>query len=428
MSVDTKAELVESVRAILRGAQAAKRRMATAPTRGKNEALSHMADAIWARRSEILAANAADVDAARREGQPAARVDRLMLDEARLQQIIEGVREVEALPDPVGEEVERILRPNGLDIRKVRVPMGVIAMIYEARPNVTVDAAALAVKTGNVAVLRGGSEALRSNQALVAAIHDGLRQAGLPETAVSLVAHADRDVVDVLIRARGYVDLAIPRGGAGLIRRVVENASVPVIETGVGNCHVYVDRAANFEMATRIVVNAKTQRPSVCNAAETLLVHAEIADAWLPDAARVLVDRGVALRACPRALEILRGAGIPAEAAQEADWATEYLDLILAVRVVDTLGDAIAHIDRYGTQHSEVIVTEDEGAAREFLASIDAAAVYHNASSRFTDGFEFGFGAEIGISTQKMHARGPMGLRELTSYKYVVCGHGQVRE
>ncbi|WP_206881010.1 glutamate-5-semialdehyde dehydrogenase [Alicyclobacillus mali (ex Roth et al. 2021)] len=428
MSVDTKAELVESVRAILRGAQAAKRRMATAPTRVKNEALSHMADAIWARRSEILAANAADVDAARREGQPAARVDRLMLNEARLQQIIEGVREVEALPDPVGEEVERILRPNGLDIRKVRVPMGVIAMIYEARPNVTVDAAALAVKTGNVAVLRGGSEALRSNQALVAAIHDGLRQAGLPEAAVSLVAHADRDAVDVLIRARGYVDLAIPRGGAGLIRRVVENASVPVIETGVGNCHVYVDRAANFEMATRIVVNAKTQRPSVCNAAETLLVHAEIADAWLPDAARVLVDRGVALRACPRALEILRGAGIPAEAAQEADWETEYLDLILAVRVVDTLGDAIAHIDRYGTQHSEVIVTEDEGAAREFLASIDAAAVYHNASSRFTDGFEFGFGAEIGISTQKMHARGPMGLRELTSYKYVVCGHGQVRE
>ncbi|MCL6489189.1 MAG: glutamate-5-semialdehyde dehydrogenase [Alicyclobacillus mali] len=428
MSVDTKAELVESVRAILRGAQAAKRRMATAPTRGKNEALSHMADAIWARRSEILAANAADVDAARREGQPAARVDRLMLDEARLQQIIEGVREVEALPDPVGEEVERILRPNGLDIRKVRVPMGVIAMIYEARPNVTVDAAALAVKTGNVAVLRGGSEALRSNQALVAAIHDGLRQAGLPEAAVSLVAHADRDAVDVLIRARGYVDLAIPRGGAGLIRRVVENASVPVIETGVGNCHVYVDRAANFEMATRIVVNAKTQRPSVCNAAETLLVHAEIADAWLPDAARALVDRGVALRACPRALEILRCAGIPAEAAQEADWETEYLDLILAVRVVDTLEDAIAHIDRYGTQHSEVIVTEDEGAAREFLASIDAAAVYHNASSRFTDGFEFGFGAEIGISTQKMHARGPMGLRELTSYKYVVCGHGQVRE
>ncbi|WP_206885546.1 glutamate-5-semialdehyde dehydrogenase [Alicyclobacillus mali (ex Roth et al. 2021)] len=428
MSVDTKAELVESVRAILRGAQAAKRRMATAPTRGKNEALSHMADAIWARRSEILAANAADVDAARREGQPAARVDRLMLDEARLQQIIEGVREVEALPDPVGEEVERILRPNGLDIRKVRVPMGVIAMIYEARPNVTVDAAALAVKTGNVAVLRGGSEALRSNQALVAAIHDGLRQAGLPEAAVSLVAHADRDAVDVLIRARGLVDLAIPRGGAGLIRRVVENASVPVIETGVGNCHVYVDRAANFEMATRIVVNAKTQRPSVCNAAETLLVHAEIADAWLPDAARALVDRGVALRACPRALEILRRAGIPAEAAQEADWETEYLDLILAVRVVDTLEDAIAHIDRYGTQHSEVIVTEDEDAARVFLASIDAAAVYHNASSRFTDGFEFGFGAEIGISTQKMHARGPMGLRELTSYKYVVYGHGQVRE
>ncbi|WP_367306505.1 glutamate-5-semialdehyde dehydrogenase [Alicyclobacillus acidocaldarius] len=428
MSVDTKAELVESVRAILRGAQAAKRRMATAPTHVKNEALSHMADAIWARRSEILAANAADVDAARREGQPAARVDRLMLNEARLQQIIEGVREVEALPDPVGEEVERILRPNGLDIRKVRVPMGVIAMIYEARPNVTVDAAALAVKTGNVAVLRGGSEALRSNQALVAAIHDGLRQAGLPEAAVSLVAHADRDAVDVLIRARGLVDLAIPRGGAGLIRRVVENASVPVIETGVGNCHVYVDRAANFEMAARIVVNAKTQRPSVCNAAETLLVHAEIADAWLPDAARALVERGVELRACSRALEILRGAGIPAVAAQEADWETEYLDLILAVRVVDTLEDAIAHIDRYGTQHSEVIVTEDEDAARVFLASIDAAAVYHNASSRFTDGFEFGFGAEIGISTQKMHARGPMGLRELTSYKYVVYGHGQVRE
>ncbi|WP_206831274.1 glutamate-5-semialdehyde dehydrogenase [Alicyclobacillus fructus] len=428
MSVDSKAEMAASVRAALLAAQAAKRRMATAPTRVKNDALLHMADAIWARRHEILAANAADVDAARREGQPAARVDRLMLDEARLQQIIEGVRAVEALPDPVGEEVERILRPNGLDIRKVRVPIGVIAMIYEARPNVTVDAAALAVKTGNVAVLRGGSEALRSNQALVAAIHDGLRQAGLPEEAVSLVAHADRDAVDVLIRARGLVDLAIPRGGAGLIRRVVENASVPVIETGVGNCHVYVDRAANFEMATRIAVNAKTQRPSVCNAAETLLVHAEIADAWLPEAGRALVERGVELRACPRSLNILRGAGIPAVAAEESDWETEYLDLILAVRVVDTLEDAIAHIERYGTQHSEVIVTEDEEAARLFLSAIDAAAVYHNASSRFTDGFEFGFGAEIGISTQKVHARGPMGLRELTSYKYVIHGHGQTRE
>ncbi|MDI9259649.1 glutamate-5-semialdehyde dehydrogenase [Alicyclobacillus sendaiensis] len=428
MSVDTKAELVESVRATLQAAQTAKRRLATAPTRVKNEALLHMADAIWARRSEILAANAADVDAAVRDGQPAARVDRLKLDEARLEQIIEGVREVEALPDPVGEEVERILRPNGLDIRKVRVPMGVIAMIYEARPNVTVDAAALAVKTGNVAVLRGGREALRSNQALVAAIHDGLRQAGLPEAAVSLVAHTDRDAVDVLIRARGLVDLAIPRGGAGLIRRVVENAAVPVIETGVGNCHVYVDRAANPEMATRIVVNAKTQRPSVCNAAETLLVHAEMAERWLPDAARALVARGVELRACPRAMDVLQRAGISAVPAQEADWETEYLDLILAVRVVDTLEDAIAHIERYGTQHSEVIVTEDEDAARVFLASVDAAAVYHNASSRFTDGFEFGFGAEIGISTQKMHARGPMGLRELTSYKYVVYGHGQVRE
>ncbi|MCL6517937.1 glutamate-5-semialdehyde dehydrogenase [Alicyclobacillus sp.] len=431
MNVALTAEQTEGILQQVRAAKAASRTLAGVDTGRRNEALRAIADALWQRRGEILAANAGDVAAAQAAGEAPSRVDRLLLNERRLEQMMVSLEQLVALPDPVGTVDERWTRPNGLRIERVRVPFGVIAIIYESRPNVTVDAAALALKTGNAVVLRGGREALGSNAALVAAMRAGLMGAGLPEDAVQLVEVTDRDSVDVLIRAKGLVDLAIPRGGAGLIARVVENALVPVIETGVGNCHVYVDRAADLEMAEQIVVNAKVQRPSVCNAAETLLVHRDVAQAFLPRVARALAAKGVELRACPAALAILRQAGIgdtvrvvPAEA---ADWDTEYLDLILAVRVVDGLEEAIAHIERHGTRHSEAIVTADEAAAARFLAQVDAAAVYHNASTRFTDGFEFGFGAEMGISTQKLHARGPMGLPELTTYKYVVRGTGQVR-
>ncbi|WP_456151379.1 glutamate-5-semialdehyde dehydrogenase [Alicyclobacillus cycloheptanicus] len=399
-----------------------------AATDQKNRALEAMADALWAERKAILAANASDVRDAEAAGQAPARIDRLMLNESRMEQAADGLRQIVSLPDPIGEVVESFERPNGLSIERVRVPMGVIAMIYESRPNVTVDAAGLCVKTGNVAVLRGSRESLRSNIALLHALRRGLEAAGLPADALQLIERAERATVDLLIRARGLVDLAIPRGGPSLISRVVEEARVPVIETGVGNCHVYVDSAANLEMATDIVINAKTQRPSVCNAAETLLVHEGVAETWLPTAARALLARGVELRGCERTRQILDANGITSVVpAIEEDWETEFLALTLAVKVVANLDAALAHIDRYGTKHSEVIVTEDPAAAARFLARVDAAAVYHNASSRFTDGFEFGFGAEIGISTQKLHARGPMGLREITSCKYVVRGNGQVR-
>lgn len=414
----------------LQRSRRAKSRMALASTVKKNDALTAMAESLWLHRDDILEANRADMQAAREAGQTEAKLDRLRLDERRIQAMMTGLRELVLLTDPIGEEIEPIERPNGLDIRKIRVPMGVIAMIYESRPNVTVDAAGLAVKTGNTAVLRGGREALRTNLALVRALHEGLQTCGLPEDAVILVEEVARESVDVIIQARGLVDLVIPRGGAGLIRRVVEKAQVPVIETGIGNCHVYVDRAADLVKAARIIVNAKTQRPSVCNAAETLLVHRDIAADWLPEILSQLVDMSVEIRGCARTLEILAARGLSniAVAATEDDWASEFSDLILAVKVVDSLADAMHHIDTYGTLHSEVIVTEDDATAEAFLQQVDAAVVYHNASSRFTDGFEFGFGAEIGISTQKLHARGPMGLREITSYKYVVHGHGQIRD
>jgi glutamate-5-semialdehyde dehydrogenase len=415
------------VHAKAQAAKQAARALATAATAQKNAALRAMGEALWADADEILAANAQDVAAARAAGAPESRIDRLTLTPQRINDMVDGLRQLEALPDPVGETVESWTRPNGLRIEKIRVPLGVIAIVYESRPNVTVDAAALAIKTGNAVVLRGGSEAVRSNGALVRSIRRGLADAGLPEEAVQWIERTERDTVEFLIRARGLVDLAIPRGGAGLIQRVVEQATVPVIETGVGNCHVYVDEHADLDMAVRIVVNAKASRPSVCNAAETLLVHQAIAPDFLPAVGHALQAKGVILRACPRAEECLRRAGIPAEPADDTDWATEYLDLILAVRVVDSVEEAISHIQRYGTAHSESIVTEDPDVAERFLREVDAAAVYHNASTRFTDGFEFGFGAEIGISTQKLHARGPMGLRELTSYKYVIRGAGQIR-
>lgn len=394
----------------------------------KDRALEAMADAVWAARSAILEANAHDVQAARAARTEATRIDRLLLDEERIAAIADGMRAVAKLPDPVGQVIREDVRPNGLRIAKLRVPIGVVAVVYESRPNVTADAAAISFKTGNAVVLRGGREALASNTALAGAMRHALADCGLPIDAIQLIERPERATVDLLIRARGLVDLAIPRGGAGLIDYVTEHALVPVIETGVGNCHVYVDRAADLGMADAIVINAKTQRPSVCNAMETLLVHESVADRWVPHITALLRERGVEIRACARSLGLLRGHGFAGvHAATEADWGTEYLALVMALRVVPDLDAAISHIASYGTRHSEAIVTEDQAAAERFLAEVDAAAVYHNASTRFTDGYEYGFGVEIGISTQKLHARGPMGLEELTSYKYVVRGQGQVR-
>ncbi len=398
----------------------------------KDRALAAMGDAIWRARDEILAANGQDMALARQAGMDAARLDRLRLDAGRIQAMVAGLEEVAAIEDPIGEQIESIQRPNGLRIAKVRVPLGVVAMIYESRPNVTVDAGAIAFKAGSAVVLRGSREALHSNRALVTAMHQGLGAAGVPSEAIQLLDRGGRETVGHLITARGLVDLVIPRGGAGLIQYVAEHARVPIIETGVGNCHVYVDREADLAKAQAIVLNAKCQRPSVCNAMETLLVHRDVAEAFLPKLGMALAAAGVELRACPLALPLLEATaarpGACARAATEEDWATEYLAPVLAVRVVGGLEAAMQHIARYGTRHSESIVTEDRRAARRFLEEVDAAVVYHNASTRFTDGHEFGFGVEIGISTQVLHARGPMGLRELTSYKYMVEGEGQVRD
>lgn len=422
-------ELEPYIRETLRRAKRASHAMAQASDTDKRDALHQMGESLWSHRQAILAANAEDVAAAGEQGQVQARVDRLLLTEGRIEQMMQGLVEIAALPDPVGERLATLQRPNGLQIEQMRVPMGVVAMIYESRPNVTVDAAGLCLKTGNVAVLRGGREALLSNLALVAALHDGLRASGLPVDAVQLIGRVERTSVDMLIQAKGLVDVVIPRGGAGLIDHVVRHAQVPVIETGTGNCHVYVDAAADLVKAAAIVVNAKTQRPSVCNAAETLLVHEAVAAAWLPVIVPVLRELGVEIRGCEATRAILSKHALAAEVipAEEADWSTEFLDLILAVKVVDSIELAMEHIATYGTLHSEVIITENGAAANQFLSQVDAAVVYHNASTRFTDGFEFGFGAEIGISTQKLHARGPMGLREMTSYKYVVHGDGQTR-
>jgi glutamate-5-semialdehyde dehydrogenase len=407
--------------ALLERARTASRTLARAD---RNAALHAIAEGVLERGPEILAANAEDVAAERARGTSDALLDRLSLNEARLQGVAEAVRRVAALPDPLHRVLEEWTLPNGLSVRKVSVPFGVIGMIYESRPNVTVDAAVLALKAGSAAVLRGSANALRSNRVLVAAMRGALARAGLPEDAVQLIDSPDRALVTELLSARGRVDLVIPRGGASLINHVVETAKVPVIETGTGNCHIFVDATADLGRAQEIVLNAKVQRPGVCNAVETLLVHAHAAEAFLPPVLRALAEAGVRLRGCER----VRALYPNAQAATEADWETEYLDLELAVRVVDSLDEAIAHINRYGTQHSEAILTgSDENAAR-FQDEVDAAAVYANASTRFTDGFELGFGAEIGISTQKLHARGPMGLAEITTYKYLLSGSGQVRE
>jgi glutamate-5-semialdehyde dehydrogenase len=387
----------------------------------KDAALRAMADAVVDATDAVLAANAEDVAAARADGTSEALLDRLTLTAERVAAMADGLRDIAALPDPVGEVVRGYNRPNGLEIREVRVPIGVIAIVYEARPNVTVDAAGLALKSGTAVLLRGSASAYRSNLALVDVLAEAAEKAGLPRDAVALVPGTDRSSIGQLLGARGLVDLIIPRGGAGLINYVVENSAVPVIETGVGNVHVYVDADADLDMAERIVVNAKTSRPSVCNAAETLLVHRAVADEFVPRIARALQARGVTLHGD----SIFTAAG--ARPATDDDWAAEYLSLDLAARVVDDVEDAIAHIRRWSSGHTEAIITRDLDTARRFVSRVDSAAVMVNASTRFTDGGEFGFGAEIGISTQKMHARGPMGLAELTTTKWIVTGDGQVR-
>ncbi|MDT4982500.1 MAG: glutamate-5-semialdehyde dehydrogenase, partial [Pseudonocardiales bacterium] len=388
----------------------------------KDAALQAMASALEDSTEAILAANKRDVDAGRADGLAEGLIDRLALDAERVAAMAQGLRDVAGLPDPVGEVLRGYTQPNGLEIRQLRVPFGVIAMIYEARPNVTVDAAGLALKSGNAALLRGSASAHESNTALVDILAAAAEKAGLPRDAIQLVPGTDRASVGHLLRARGLVDLVIPRGGAGLINYVVENATVPVIETGVGNVHVYVDASADLEMAERIVVNSKTSRVSVCNSAETLLVHQDIATEFLPRITSALQTQGVVVHG-DDAFGALNGV----ETATDDDWAREYLSLDMAARVVADVDEAITHIRRWSSGHTEAIVTRDLETARRFVSRVDSAAVMVNASTRFTDGAEFGFGAEIGISTQKMHARGPMGLAELTSTKWVVTGDGQIR-
>lgn len=404
---------------------AAKEAAAVLRTAGekKRRALLEAAQALRAAAPEILAANAVDLAAARESGMRDAMLDRLTLTEARIEAMAQGVEDVAAQRDPVGRVLSGETRPNGLKTEKVTVPMGVIGIIFEARPNVTSDAAALCLMAGSAVILRGGKEAFHSNMAVTSVLQAALERAGLPRTAVQLVQDTSRESSREMMGLVGYLDLLIPRGGAGLIRAVVENARVPVIETGVGNCHVYVDESADIDMAAEIIFNAKTSRPSVCNAIETILVHEKIAEKALPAIAARLREKQVELRGDDRTRAILPEA-VPAS---EADWETEYLDYILAVRVVDSLDEAVAHIARYSSGHSECIVTRDLRAAEAFTARVDSAAVYVNASTRFTDGGEMGLGAEIGISTQKLHARGPMGLNEIVSYKYVIRGDGQVR-
>ena len=404
---------------------AAKEAAAVLRTAGekKRRALLEAAQALRAAAPEILAANAVDLAAARESGMRDAMLDRLTLTEARIEAMAQGVEDVAAQRDPVGRVLSGETRPNGLKIEKVTVPMGVIGIIFEARPNVTSDAAALCLMAGSAVILRGGKEAFHSNMAVTSVLQAALERTGLPRTAVQLVQDTSRESSREMMGLVGYLDLLIPRGGAGLIRAVVENARVPVIETGVGNCHVYVDESADIDMAAEIIFNAKTSRPSVCNAIETILVHEKIAEKALPAIAARLREKRVELRGDDRTRAILPEA-VPAS---EADWETEYLDYILAVRVVDSLDEAVAHIARYSSGHSECIVTRDLRAAEAFTARVDSAAVYVNASTRFTDGGEMGLGAEIGISTQKLHARGPMGLNEIVSYKYVIRGDGQVR-
>lgn len=404
-------------------AKQASRKLAVISTDVKNKALYAMADALQNEYSGIIAANDIDIENGKLKGLSNALLDRLMLNKSRIDAMSEGLRQIAGLPDPVGEGLSIQRRPNGLEISKIRVPLGVIGIIYEARPNVTVDAAGLCLKSGNAVILRGGSEAIRSNIAIVKAIAKAAHSAGMPEGSIQFIETTDREAVNAMLRLNRYLDVIIPRGGAGLIKTVVENSTVPVIETGTGVCHTFVDRSADLEMAKAIAFNAKVSRPGVCNAMETLLVHEAVADKFLPEMIKMYIEAGVEIRGCSKTTKYHSSVKL----AIPEDWSTEYHDLILSVKVVAEIDEALEHIASYSTRHSEAIITQDYDNARRFQAEVDAAAVYVNASTRFTDGYEFGFGAEIGISTQKLHARGPMGLPELTSIKYVVSGNGQIR-
>ena len=414
----------QEIRTQAEAAKAASYQLASLRSDVRNRALHAMADALMQHTEFILHENAADVAEAKAAGTRASYLDRLRLDAKRMEAMSEALRLTAALPDPLGREDYSVRRPNGLEIRRLRVPLGVIGMIYEARPNVTADAIGLCLKSGNAVLLRGGSDALRSNRVIADILSRAAYDSGIPTGAIQLLAMKERAAVDVMTHLTGLLDVIIPRGGAGLIRHIVENSCVPVIETGAGVCHIYVDRVADLPMALRIVQNAKVSRPSVCNAAETLLVHEEIAAEFLPQMAAILSADGVELHGCSKTCVILPDIA----AATEEDWRTEYGDLILSIRVVEDMDEAISHINRYNTGHSETIVTNDIRVAHDFQQRVDASTVYVNASTRFTDGFEFGFGAEIGISTQKLHVRGPMGLDALTSTKYLVYGEGQIRE
>lgn len=405
-------------------AAAAKKSLISADTEKKNAALQKIAEALLAHSSEIIEANAADLKAARENGMSVSMQDRLMLNEDRIKGISDAVSELIKLEDPIGRVDSGSVRPNGLRITKVRVPMGVIGMIYESRPNVTADAATLCLKTGNAVILRGGKEAYNSNKCICNIMRDAVEEAGFPKDIIQFVDDTTREVTTELMKCNKYLDLLIPRGGAGLIRAVTQNATVPVIETGTGNCHIYIDNSADIEMGVNITDNGKTQRPSVCNALETLLVHKDIAEKFLPAVKAKLDEHNVELRGCPETVRILGDCVTPAT---DDDYATEFGDYIMAVKVVNDIDEAIEHIGKYSTGHSECIVTNDLKNAEKFKQEVDSACVYVNASTRFTDGGMFGFGAEIGISTQKLHARGPMGLYEITSNKYLIDGNGQIR-
>ncbi len=402
----------------------AKYKAAMIPTDKKNSVLNKCAEELIKNADAIIAANKLDLDNAVKNGMSDAMQDRLMLNTSRIEGIAEGLRQVASLPDPIGEVLDTFVRPNGMHIEKIRVPMGVIGIIYESRPNVTPDAFSLTFKAGSACILKGGSDCIESNKAIVKVLRDVLSGEGLDPDILQLIEDTDRAVTTEFMKMKEYVDVLIPRGGAGLIRAVVENSNIPVIETGTGNCHVYIDKDADPDMAVNIVFNAKTQRISVCNSCESLVIHSSVKDKILPLIYEKLSEKNVEMRCDERALGVLGDKGSPAS---NEDFGREYLDYILSVKTVDSVEEAIAHINKYSTHHSETIVTENKESAEKFLNEVDAACVYHNVSTRFTDGFEFGFGAEIGISTQKLHARGPMGLKEITSYKYRIRGNGQTR-
>jgi len=408
----------------LRAKEAAKI-LRTADKETKTRALSNMADALIAHKDEILEANAIDLAEAEKNGMAKAMMDRLLLTSERIDGMSKALQDVAAWPDPVGKVTEDYERPNGLRIRKVSIPLGVIGIIFESRPNVTSDCAGLCIRAGNCVILRGGHEAFKSNNAITEVMRQALKESGLPEDSVQLVKDLSHESAHELMCLSDYIDVLIPRGSARLINRVLDESKVPVIQTGAGNCHIYIDKDADPDMAVGITVNAKTSRPSVCNAAETLLIHRDIAGELLPRAAKALIDKGVELRVDEEALAICDG--LPVKPAVEADWGTEYDDLIMAVKVVGSLDEAVDHIDRWSTHHSEAIITENKDAAEKFMNQVDSSAVYWNASTRFTDGGEMGLGAEIGISTQKLHARGPMGVDQLVTYKFMLTGNGQVR-